>query len=101
MRALRTLALLPLLLCSVLNSSAVFAAGLYQVEVIVFRQAGEPVPASQPAPEDWDQGAQPIDASRERPTALDSQAAKLSPAKGIGCCCTRPGHRISMAMSAA
>ncbi|MEX6502466.1 CsiV family protein [Pseudomonas zhanjiangensis] len=82
MRALRTLALLPLLLLSLLGAPAAFAAGLYQVEVIVFRQAGEPIPASQLAPDDWDQGAQPIDASRERSTTLDSQAAKLSPANG-------------------
>ena len=82
MRALRTLALLPLILLSLLHAPAVFAAGLYQVEVIVFRQAGEPIPASQPAPDDWDQGAQPIDAGSERTPSLGSQAAKLTPANG-------------------
>jgi hypothetical protein len=82
MRAFRTLALLPLILLSLLGTAPAFAAGPYQVEVIVFRQAGEPIPASQPAPEDWSQGAQPIDASRERSTALNSEAGKLSPANG-------------------
>lgn len=82
MRAFRTLALLPLILLSLLSTAPAFAAGLYQVEVIVFRQAGEPIPASQPAPEDWSQGAQPIDASRERSTALNSEAGKLNPANG-------------------
>lgn len=82
MRALRTLALLPLILLSLLSSAAVFAEGLYQVEVIVFRQAGEPIPASQPAPDDWAQGAQPLDASSERATALNSEAAKLNPGSG-------------------
>lgn len=82
MRALRTLALLPLILLSLLSASASFAAGLYQVEVIVFRQAGEPIPASQPAPDDWRRGAAPLDANRERATALNSQADKLNPANG-------------------
>jgi hypothetical protein len=82
MRALRTLTLLPLILLSLLSAAPAFAEGLYQIEVILFRQAGEPIPASQPAPEDWSQGAQAIDATRERATALNSQASKLSPANG-------------------
>lgn len=82
MRALRTLALLPLILLSLLGTTPAFAAGLYQVEVIVFRQAGEPIPAGQPAPDDWNRGAAPIDASRERATALNNQASKLVPANG-------------------
>ncbi|UTW08415.1 CsiV family protein [Pseudomonas benzenivorans] len=81
MRALRTLALLPLTLLLLLAPPA-FADGLYQVEVIVFRQSGEPVPASQPAPDDWAQGALPIDVGGERATALNSEAAKLKAANG-------------------
>ena len=82
MRAPRTLALLPLILLTLLSAAPAFAAGLYQIEVIVFRQAGEPIPASQSAPEDWSQGAQPLDATHERATALNSEAAKLTPANG-------------------
>ncbi|QLC74502.1 peptidoglycan binding protein CsiV [Pseudomonas sp. LPB0260] len=81
MRAFRTLALLPLTLLMLLATPAV-ADGLFQVEVIVFRQAGEPVPASQPAPDDWAQGAPSIDLGSERGTALNSEAAKLSAANG-------------------
>ncbi|NQD93529.1 hypothetical protein HP532_12805 [Pseudomonas sp. CrR25] len=82
MRAFRTLAFLPLILLSLLSSASAIAAGLYQVEIIVFRQAGEAIPASQPAPDDWSLGAQPIDATRERATALNNEAGKLNPANG-------------------
>lgn len=82
MRALPTLALLPLILCLLLNTSAAVAAGLYQVEVIVFRQGNEPLTASQPAPDDWSLGAQPVDPTQERSTALNSEARKLNPANG-------------------
>ncbi|WPC03668.1 CsiV family protein [Pseudomonas benzenivorans] len=81
MRALRTLALLPLTLLMLL-ATPTFAEGLYQVEVIVFRQAGEPVPASQPAPDDWARDAQPIDAGSERGTTLNSEASRLNPGNG-------------------
>jgi len=77
MRTFRSLALLLALL-----APAAFADGLYQVELILFRQAGEPVSASQPAPEDWATGALPIAAESERGTALNGEAAKLSPANG-------------------
>ena len=76
MRLLRTL---PLLL-------ALFAplamAGPYQVEVLFFRQAGEVIPASQLAPEDWAMGSQPVTAESQRSTALNDAAAKLIPANG-------------------
>lgn len=71
---------LPLLLA--LLAPAAFAEGLYQVELILFRQAGEPVPASQPAPDDWAVDALPLAAESERGTALNAEAAKLSPANG-------------------
>lgn len=58
------------------------ADSLYQVEVIFFRQAGEVIPASQPAPEDWAAGSQPLAAGSERGTALNAEAEKLVPANG-------------------
>ena len=70
----------PLLLLLCLLAPQAFADGLYQVEVIVFRQAGEASP-SQPAPDDWAAGAMPI-AGNERGTALDGEAAKLNPGNG-------------------
>ncbi|WP_375738437.1 CsiV family protein [Pseudomonas boanensis] len=76
MRAIRYFALL-----LALFAPAAFADGLYQVEMILFRQAGEPIPSSQPAPDDWANGSQSIEGS-ERGTALDGEAAKLDPSKG-------------------
>lgn len=82
MRAFRTLALLPIFLLSLLGTGQAWAEGQYQVEVIVFRQAGEPIPAAQPVPDDWAQGALPVDATRERATALNGEAARLNPSNG-------------------
>ncbi|AYC33433.1 hypothetical protein D3880_14180 [Pseudomonas cavernae] len=76
MRIFRHLALL-----LALFAPLAMADGQYQVELIVFRQAGDPLPASQPAPDDWAAGAQAI-AGSERGTALDDAAAKLSPDNG-------------------
>lgn len=76
MRAIRNFALLLALL-----APTAFADGLYSVEMILFRQAGEPIPASQPAPDDWAAGGQSIDGS-ERATALDGEVAKLNPNAG-------------------
>ncbi len=59
-----------------------FADGMYQVELILFRQAGEPIPASQTAPDDWAAGAQALAADSERGTALNAEAAKLTTANG-------------------
>lgn len=77
MRTVRHLALALLLL-----APAAFAEGLHQVELIVFRQAGEPVPASQVAPDDWAGGAQSLSADNLRGTALNGEAAKLTAANG-------------------
>jgi hypothetical protein len=67
-----------LLLC--LLAPQAFADGLFQIEVLVFRQGGEAL-SSQPAPDDWALGAAPI-AGNERGTALNDEAAKLNPGNG-------------------
>jgi len=77
MRALR---LLPLLLA--LLASSTFAEGLYQVELILFRQPGDPLPAGQPPAENWAAGAQALNDTNRRTPALEEQAAKLSAAEG-------------------
>lgn len=76
MRAFRHLTLL---LC--LLAPQAFADGLFQIEVLVFRQGGEAPSSSQPAPDDWAVGAPPI-AGNERGTALNDEAAKLNPGNG-------------------
>ena len=82
MRAFHTLTLLPLILLSLLGSSAALADRLYQVEVIVFRQSGEIASAGQLPPDDWARNALPVDASSHRSPALTTQASKLNPANG-------------------
>ncbi|MCU9950034.1 peptidoglycan binding protein CsiV [Pseudomonas solani] len=77
MRAFRFLALMLALL-----APSAFADGLYQVELILFRQSGEATPASQPAPDDWANGAQGLDSVGERATALNGEAAKLNAGNG-------------------
>jgi hypothetical protein len=76
---MRPLQLIALLLC--LLAPNAFAERLYQVELLVFRQAGEPVVAPKIAPDDWAGTALPI-AGSERATSLDSEAAKLNPGNG-------------------
>lgn len=82
MRALRNLALLPLILLSLLNSTAALAESLYQVEVIVFRQAATPISAGQLPPDNWAQNALPVDGSNSRTPALNAEAGKLNPSNG-------------------
>ncbi len=77
MRALRCFALLLSLV-----APAAFADGLYQVELIIFRQAGEPIPASQTAPDDWAAGVQGSASDSPRSTALNGEAAKLTQGNG-------------------
>jgi hypothetical protein len=77
MRALRCFALLLSLVAPM-----AFADGLYQVELIIFRQAGEPIPASQTAPDDWAAGVQGSAADNARGTALNGEAAKLNEKNG-------------------
>ncbi|MDD0843236.1 CsiV family protein [Pseudomonas sp. Gutcm_11s] len=76
MRAFR-----PLFLLLCLMAPQAFADGVFQIELIVFRQGGEALSSSQPAPDDWAVGATPI-AGNERGTALDGEAAKLNPGNG-------------------
>ncbi|PWU30199.1 hypothetical protein DK254_08760 [Pseudomonas sp. RW407] len=71
---------LPLLLALIAPAS--FADDLYQVELILFQQEGDVVYSSQPAPDDWAKGAQPLDEDARRPTAMDAQANKLAQAQG-------------------
>lgn len=77
MRLLRTL---PLLLA--LLTPTAFAADLYQVELILFRQIGEPAATNQPSPEDWSAGATTLGAENQSSTALDALAGKLETAQG-------------------
>lgn len=76
MRALHLTALLLFLL-----APSAFAERLYQVELLVFRQAGEPLTAPRPAPDDWAGNALPATAS-ERTTSLNAEADRLTPANG-------------------
>ncbi|OEO26308.1 hypothetical protein AX279_05640 [Pseudomonas sp. J237] len=81
MRAFQSAALLALTLLT-LASAPVSANDTYKVEVIVFRQPGEPIPSSKLAPEGWSAGAMAISKEQSRETALDQEAAKLSPENG-------------------
>lgn len=67
-----------LILLLTLIAPAAFADGSYQVEIILFRQQGEPAATRQFAPEDWAKGAQKIDASNERGITLAEMANKLN-----------------------
>ncbi|MCF5352978.1 hypothetical protein GIW06_17075, partial [Pseudomonas syringae] len=66
-----------LILLLTLIAPAAFADGLYQVEILLFRQSGEPASTRQLVPENWDKGAQKIDANDERSPALNDLASKL------------------------
>lgn len=77
---MRALCLLPLLFA--LLAPAAFAEGLYQVELILFRQPGDPLPAGQPPAENWAAGAQTLNDTNRRTPSLDKQAAKLSKTNG-------------------
>jgi hypothetical protein len=77
---MRLLRHLPLLLC--LLSPTAFADSNYQVELILFRQASTPLLSSQPVPDDWASDAQLPASGSERSTALNNEAAKLTPANG-------------------
>lgn len=72
MRVFRSFALL-----LVLIAPAAFADGTYQVELILFRQVGEPAATNQAAPEDWANGAQTLGADNQTTTVLDALVSKL------------------------
>ena len=78
MRVFRSLTLL-----LVLIAPAAFADGMYQVELILFRQHGEPAATNQAAPEDWAAGAQPLGADNQTSTGLDALAGR-TPESGGG-----------------
>lgn len=72
MRAIRCL---PLLLA--LLTPAAFAAGPYQVEMLLLRQNAVPAITSPFAPENWSAGAPRLEQGAERPTALGDEATRL------------------------
>lgn len=71
----------PLLLALLLIAAPGYAETLYQVELIVFRQA-PPVDASQPVPEDWAGAAPAIAAEAQRSPALEDTARQLNETLG-------------------
>jgi len=76
MRLLQSLTLL-----LVLIAPAAFA-DTYQVELILFRQNGEPAATNQPAPESWAEGAQKLYADNQTSTRLDALVSKLQGSEG-------------------
>ncbi|KXG83729.1 CsiV family protein [Pseudomonas mosselii] len=72
MRAIRCLTLLLALL-----TPAAFAAGPYQVEMILVRQNAVPAITSPFAPEDWSAGAPRLEKGAERPTGLGDEVTRL------------------------
>ena len=77
MRYLVHLALL-LTLCS----THALANDTQQVELIIFRQSSQTIPASQVAPDNWANGATPVTREMRRSTQLDHFVKKLTPANG-------------------
>src|SRR5690606_9629686 len=77
MRYLVHLALL-LTLCS----TQALANDTQLIELIIFRQSSETIPASQVAPDSWANGATPVTADMLRSTHLGQLASKLTPANG-------------------
>ena len=77
MRYLIHLALL-LTLCS----THALANDTQQVELIIFRQSSQTIPASQVAPDNWANGATPVTREMLRSTQLDHFIKKLTPANG-------------------
>ncbi|MBT2294593.1 CsiV family protein [Pseudomonas fluorescens] len=73
MRLFRSLTLLMTLVAPL-----AFADDLYQVEMILMRQNAEPAIVSRAAPEDWDAGAQRLDANSQRTPALGHVVEKLN-----------------------
>src|SRR5690554_7298653 len=53
-------------------------SGSQLVELIVFRQSSETLPASRLAPDDWARNAVPITADMQRTTQLDHLAQELT-----------------------
>lgn len=72
---MRPLRFLPLLMA--LLAPTALAERLYEVEMIIFRQGSQVLPASQPVAEDWASGSNRLGMESQRSTSLDSQADKL------------------------
>ncbi|WP_422403975.1 CsiV family protein [Pseudomonas sp. GZD-209] len=72
MRAIRSLTLLLALL-----APTAFAAGPYQVEMILVRQNAVPAITSPFAPEDWSAGAPRLEKGAERPAGLGDEITRL------------------------
>ncbi|QXH48566.1 peptidoglycan binding protein CsiV [Pseudomonas xanthosomatis] len=72
MRAIRCLTLLLSLI-----APAAFAAGPYQVEMLLVRQNAVPAFTSPFAPENWSAGAPRLDKAAERPPMLADEATRL------------------------
>lgn len=72
MRVLRSLTLL-----LVLVAPTAFADRAYQVELILFRQHGQPATTEQASPEDWSRGASLLADQARRNPALGDLAQKL------------------------
>lgn len=66
----------------VLVAPAAFADGTYQVELILFRQNGEPAATNQPAPENWAADARRLGADNQTSTSLDALVSKLETSTG-------------------
>lgn len=65
-----------------LCSTQAFANDTHLVELIVFRQGSESMPASRTAPDNWANGAPAITADMQRSTHLGHLAEKLTPEHG-------------------
>lgn len=71
-----------LVLSASLLATGAFAEGAYQVELVLFRQAGQEAVDHPAAPDDWAAGALPPSPANQLPTRLDEAVARLQPAKG-------------------
>ena len=74
--------LIRLMILLSLGSAQVFASDSQVVELIVFRQSSESLPASRVAPDNWANGATMITAQMQRSTQLDLLTKKLTPDNG-------------------
>lgn len=71
-----------LVLLFALCSSQAFANDTQVVELIVFRQSSESLPAHRVAPDNWANGSTRLSEEQLRSTHLDHLAAKLTPERG-------------------
>lgn len=90
MRAIRCLTLLLTLI-----APAAFAAGPYQVEMILVRQNAVPAITSPFAPEDWSAGAPRLTRAPSARPAWVTKSPACRPPPTTPCCCTRPGSRMA------